>query len=228
MLLSRLVDTYKELGAVDTFISVCNRALGKITRRQALIYKYYVTEQKVTKISLVPLGKGKDLEVREVLSDDPVCTQLDRPPSAIHARFRQGGHCYAAFRKGELAGYLWLNFGRYREDEVRCIYDLAHPDKSVWDYDVCVLPRHRLSFTFPKLWDYANEVMAGRGIENTYSRIHYHNLGSLSSHKKLGSRIIGSIYFLKFFRWQFSLSGTFRPVLTFSRNARVFPRIRIP
>jgi hypothetical protein len=133
-----------------------------------------------------------------------------------------------AFRKGEVAGYLWLNLGKYQEDEVRCTFILSPFNQSAWDYDVYVFPKHRFSFTFPRLWEVANKAMTAQGIQNTYSRINYYNIASLNSHKKLGSHIIGSIYFLRFFQMQLSVSVNFQPAITFSLNRQTFPKIYIP
>ncbi|MGC2456582.1 MAG: hypothetical protein WA435_01120 [Gallionellaceae bacterium] len=224
---ARLNKTYKELGPTNTLVHICNRVLASLFLKQVIIYKYYITKQSVTSSLLISSGKGKNIEVSEIGSRDPICSQLDRPSKVIQARFNQGGHCYAAFRKGEIAGYLWLNFGKYQEDEVRCTFVLSPFNKSAWDYDVYVFPKHRFSFAFPRLWEYANEVMTARGIQNTYSRIAYYNIASLNSHKKLGSQIIGSIYFLQFFHMQLSLSFSFRPAITFSRNRQTLPDIYI-
>lgn len=223
----RLTNIYKEFGPTDTIVHICNRILASLPHKQAALYKYYITKQHVTHTCLIPENKGKDIEVREIDAHDPLCQQLCRPLETIQARFNQGGHCYAAFRKGELAGYLWLNFNRYQEDEARCTFTLAPLNKSAWDYDVYVFPKHRFSFTFPRLWEHANKVMAEHGIENTYSRINYYNISSLNSHKKLGSHIIGSIYFLQLFQIQLSLSTNFRPAITFSRHRHIYPEIRI-
>jgi len=222
-----LKSTYKELGLTSTLVHICNRILNSLHLKQLAIYKYYITKQSVVSSHLLPLDKGKNIEVVEICRSDPVFLQFGRPLEVIQARFNQGGHCYGAFRKGEIAGYLWLNFGKYQEDEVRCTYVLSPFNKAAWDYDVYVFPKHRFSFTFPRLWEYANEAMLERGIENTYSGIAYCNVASINSHQKLGSRVIGSIYFLRFFQMQWSLSVHFRPTITFSYNRLSFPNIYI-
>lgn len=222
-----LKSTYKELGATSTLVHICNRILNSLHLKHLAIYKYYITKQTVLSSNLLPFDKGRNIEVREICSGDPVCLQLGRPAEVVQTRFNQGGRCYAAFRKEEIAGYLWLNFGKYQEDEVRCTFVLSPFNKSAWDYDVYVFPKHRFSFTFPRLWEYANEAMLEHGIENTYSRIAYYNIASVNAHQKLGSRVIGSIYFLRFFQMQFSLTVNFRPAMTFSYNRLSFPNIYI-
>lgn len=225
---ARLNKTYQELGAANTLIYLFNRILATLSFKGATICRCYITKQSVTSFPSISRDKEKNIEVREIGRSDPVCAQLGRPVELIQARFDQGGHCYAAFRKGEIAGFLWLNFGQYREDEMRCTFVLSPFDKSGWDYDVFIFPRHRLSYTFLRLWEFANETMRQRGIENIYSRVNYYNIASLNSHKKLGSEVIGSVYFLQFFQMQLSLSVNFRPLITFSRNRQIFPNIYIP
>ncbi|MDD2720468.1 MAG: hypothetical protein PHH47_04095 [Gallionella sp.] len=225
-MISLLQATYKELGLSGTLVHSFNQLMGALRIRQVAIRKYHITRQAVT-LSEAAAGKGQSIEVRELYRDDPLCLQLGRPAEVIQARFDQGGHCYAAFRKGQLAGYLWLNFGKYQEDEVRCTFVLSPFDKSAWDYDVYVFPPHRLSYTFPRLWEHANGVMAARGVAASYSRIAYYNTASLGSHSKLGSRVIGSIYFLCVFGMQLSWTGDFRPTFTFTADSRHFPEIHI-
>lgn len=227
-MLSILKAAVKELGWSGTLVHIVNRLTGKLGMQQACLVKYHITRQEVQVLSDLTAGRGRGIEVRELLQGDPLCQQLGRPSDVIQARFAQGGHCYAAFRKGELAGFLWLNFGKYQEDEVRCTFVLSPFDKSAWDYDVFVFPQHRLSFTFLRLWEHANEVMAARGVNTCYSRIAYYNVASLGSHSKLGSRVIGSVYFLRCFGMQLGWSLDFRSHITFTADADAFPDIHVP
>lgn len=226
-MISLLLSTYRELGFSGTLVHLFNRLMGALRISRVAIRKYHITRQPVS-VAGMTAGKGRGIEVRELLRDDPLCRQLGRPFEVIQARFDQGGHCYAAFRKGELAGYLWLNFGKYREDEVRCTFVLSPPQQSAWDYDVYVFPQHRLSYTFPRLWEHASEVMAARGVQATFSRIAYYNIASLNSHSRLGSHIIGAVYFLQIAHWQLSWSTDFRPAVTFTADPGRYPEIRIP
>lgn len=225
-MISLLRATYRELGLSGTLVHIFNRLMGALLLSRVGIRKYHITRQPVD-LSAMAGGRGRGIEVRELFANDPQCQQLGRPLEVIRARFEQGGHCYAAFRKGELAGYLWLNFGQYREDEVRCTFLLSPPDQSAWDYDVFVFPQHRLSFTFARLWEHANAVMAGRGVTASYSRIAYYNMASLASHGKLGSRVIGAVYFLYLGDWQLSWSTDFAPAVSFSRDPQYYPEIHI-
>lgn len=227
-MLALLTAAIKELGWTGTLVHSINRLAAKLGMRQACLVKYLITRQEVVALGEQTLGRVRGIEVRELLCDDPLCQQLGRPNEVIQARFAQGGHCYAAFRKGELAGFMWLNFGQYQEDEVRCTFILSPAEESAWDYDVFVFPQHRLSFTFLRLWEHANEAMAVRGVKTCYSRIAYYNVASLASHGKLGSHVIGSVYFLRLGRMQLSWSLNFRPHIAFSADAGAFPQLLIP
>lgn len=141
----------------------------------------------------------------------PIATLGDMPHSCVRprevlaARFRQGGHCIAAWNAGELAGFLWYQFGAYQEDEVRARYLLPSPD-SCWDYDVFVQPHLRLGTTFCRLWDEAHRRMHARGIQWACSRISAFNPASLRAHRRLGAIILGSASFFTLGRWQLMLA----------------------
>lgn len=219
---SRLSKLHKELGTIDTLVHVSNKTLEGITRPNPLIWKYYITKQPVTNSPLI-LGKKGDIQIHECQKFAPECYELGRPNHIIDRRFEQGGRCFIARRKGEIAGYLWINVGKYIEDEVRCTYHLHPPENSAWDYDVFVFPKHRLSFTFPRLWEHVNQVLESQGITNSYSRVSYSNTNSLKSHKKLGSQIMGAIYFLNLRKLQIAVSLQFSPHIAISTKENSSP-----
>ncbi|SDY11314.1 hypothetical protein [Nitrosomonas halophila] len=226
-MLHNIKKTSSELGIKDTLLYIFDRLLYKISFKTLILHKYYITQQPVSQDCLVPAGKGGDIEIAQIGPDHPLLQQMDRPFSVLQKRFANGGHCFSA-RKGEqFAGNLWLNFDKYQEDEVRCTYVLQPKGQAAWDYDVFVLPKYRFSYVFAKLWDEANKVMRQRGIGHVYSRINYYNIASLQAHKRLGSRIIGSLFFINLGRFQCAISLHFKPTLTFSLNRDVFPEVHI-
>jgi hypothetical protein len=119
-----------------------------------------------------------------------------RPAAVIAARYAQGSCCLGAFNKDQqLVGQLWLQFGCFQEDEVRCRFRLTPPDKVAWDYDVYIDPALRSSFLFARLWDSAFDLLRAKGIEWTASRISAFNTGSLTSHSRLGAYQTGRAIF---------------------------------
>lgn len=226
-MLAKIKQTKKELGSKDTAFHALERLLNIISFKHIALHKYYITQQPVRSAKTVPANKGLDIHVQEIDAQHPSLLTMERPASVLETRFAHNGHCFAAFKDGVFSGNLWLNFDRYQEDEVRCTYILKPVGEAAWDYDVYVQPKYRFSYVFAKLWDHANEVMTNMGVKNVYSRINYYNISSLQAHKRLGSRIIGSVYFINIGAWQLSVSSSFRPRVTFSTKRNVFPEIVI-
>lgn len=226
-LIAKIRSTHNELGTFDTVLYMMDKLLSKVTFGNCTLHKYYITHQPVAVHPSVPPNKALDIDVKQISADSPALQAIDRPLSVLQQRAKQGGICFAAFKRGEFAGNIWLNIDKYIEDEVRCIYVLSPSGCSAWDYDVFVQPRYRLSYVFAKLWDSANQFMADREIHSVYSRINYYNIRSLQSHKRLGSKVVGSAYFLNVFNCQVLLSRKFSPYIHFSINNNCKPELVI-
>jgi hypothetical protein len=121
-------------------------------------------------------------------------------------RFSQGAVCLAALNGGDCIGFLWISFGPYLEDEVRCRYIPLPQGEAAWDFDVYVYPEHRNSLVFLRLWDEANRYLAARGVRWSLSRISAFNPGSMASHARMGTRRIGSAVFLSIGPLQVSMA----------------------
>ncbi|AVR96923.1 GNAT family N-acetyltransferase [Pseudoduganella armeniaca] len=144
-----------------------------------------------------------------------------RPRDVLARRLREGSHSLAAWRDGELAGFLWYQFDAYQEDEVRARYQLPSR-RSAWDYDVYVQPHLRLGPTFARLWHEAHRRLHARGVRWTCSRISAFNPDSLRAHGRLGTVRLGSATFLVLGRWQCMLADV-APYLHLSRGPASFP-----
>ncbi|KKO49316.1 hypothetical protein VT06_07335 [Arsukibacterium sp. MJ3] len=226
-MLAQLKQTYRELGAVDTMLYIVDKVLVKLTFNRIVIHKYYITRQPITDITNVPVTKALDVKIRQLTKDDPALKTMDRPMTTLQQRYQRGGLCVAAFKKGQFAGNLWLNFDQYQEDEVRCRYILHPTGYTAWDYDVFVMPKFRFNYVFAKLWDHANLLLYKRSIRYVYSRINYYNIGSLQSHKRLGSRIYGTVFFINIGTFQLIFSRHFRPYFKLSIRDTDFPELYI-
>jgi hypothetical protein len=198
------------------------RAIGIASRDRLRLHKYYLVAQPVAPGSRLPSHRGRDLEVRRVSESDPAIRQFPRPDWAASHRFSQGALCFAAFKAGSLAGFLWLALASYREDEVRCAYVPLPPGKSAWDFDVHVEPEHRNGIVFLKLWDEANRFLTARRIQWSLSRISAFNRRSILSHARMGARRLGAVTFLSLGSWQIAAS-TVPPYFHFSTRADSFP-----
>ena len=216
----------KELGIADSSFYLLDRFFRRVSGSTWGLYKYHVFSQPVPELPLLPSNRGKDIIVKEIRQGDPETSAFPRSAEVINSRYRQGGVCLSAYRKGEFAGYLWLNFSPYYEDEVRCCYHPLPEGKAAWDYDVYVDTSHRLSMVFPRLWDEANRLMRSRKVTFSMSRISAFNPGSLSSHRSLGAQKITALLFLCFGRFQIMFSAV-RPFLHLSMTAEDIPHVRI-
>ena len=211
--------TLRSLGWVDGLTYLLAQGLDRISRGRIRIVKYDLVVQPVRGGIGVPEHRGTDLEIRELRPGDELLERMGHPPETIAARFRQGGRCLAAVRRGELAGFLWWVEGPYEEDEVRCLFVPRPAGAAVWDFDVYVAPRHRSGPVFARLWDAASRDLSARGFRQTCSRISAFKPGSLSAHRRLGARVVGKRLFVCVGRLEL-MFGTRRPLFHASLRSR--------
>lgn len=191
----RIRNTYKQLGAFDGSLYYLSLLLDKGSRGHARLVRYYLVAQPVHgEAACRPSAKNP---VLELAPDDPLIPHFPRPPAVIARRMEDKAQCFVARAGDEFAGFLWLAYGAYDEDEVRCRYELTDPATCVWDYDVHVEPRHRIGRTFARLWDAANTHLHARGIRWSMSRISAFNPTSLAAHGRLGIEKLYSATFLR-------------------------------
>lgn len=206
-MIGRLVTLKRELGWLNTLLYAIDRLLAKVSGQAARLVKYYIVVQPVAGQSLLPKGRGKRIEVREITAEMPATEDFPRPADVIQQRYADDACCLAAYDNGVFAGYIWLAWGNYREDEVRCHYHLWPQEGLAWDFDVYIDPARRLGLAFPRLWDEANACMRFRGVVATVSRISAFNPGSLVAHTRLGAQRRAWLSFLVMGRWQLMLAS---------------------
>ncbi|MDD2759554.1 MAG: hypothetical protein PHH11_04605, partial [Methylomonas sp.] len=90
------------------------------------------------------------------------------------------------------------------------------------DFDVYVEPKYRLSPTFLKLWDEASARLLREGVSWSLSRISAFNTMSLSSHKRMGAKIIGWAVFFQMAGIQLTISSL-KPFLHISLSNASLP-----
>jgi hypothetical protein len=214
-------DIARQIGVVNAVLLAMDRALNAASRGRLRVFKYHFVAQPVLATPLLPPGRGKKLEVRLVPQDDPLAQQFPRPRAVIEDRYRQGAHCLAASKDGELVGYHWHVHRRYEEDEVRAVFAL-NDQAAVWDFDVQVSPAHRLGMAFLRLWDEANALLSRQGVRWTCSRISAYNAESIKAHGRLQARLLGSAIFVRIGPWQFMIADM-RPYCHISFTSRSRP-----
>lgn len=193
---------------------------------QSPIYYYYLVAQPLADRAKLPRGLARKIEVREIVAEDAECEQMPVSLQVVRKRFEQQAMCLGAFKDGKLIGYLWLCFGPYEEDEVRCRF-IPQPEKcAAWDFDVYVYPQHRIGVGFAALWNETNELLRKRGIKQTCSRVSAFNSMSKRSHEKLGATIVGAAVFVVVGRVQFLFSSR-RPYFHLSLRKSTRPTVYV-
>lgn len=221
-----LVSLIRELGFTDACFYIVDRMLRAISGKRAHLRKYYLMAQPVAPHSWLPPGRGKRFEVRRLSAVDPALDAFPRPKTVFPYRFEQGAVCLAAFRSAEPVGFLWLSFGPYQEDEVRCQYVPLPKGEAAWDFDVYIAPQHRTSAVFLRLWDDANRLLRSKGVSWSFSRVSAFNPLSVASHSRMGANRIGAVIFATFGPWQLSVASV-RPYLFLSLNSASVPVFRL-
>ncbi|KPF52357.1 hypothetical protein D621_11680 [beta proteobacterium AAP51] len=225
-MLQKLASPFREFGLGAGGLYLLDRALRALSPSVGLqVYHFMV--QPIGGKPLLPVNLSKNLSAQAIEPGHPAVAEMPAREEIKAQRFAQGAQCLGAYRKGELIGYLWYARERYREDEVRCDYVLAEPSDSVFDFDLYVLPKHRLGLGFVGLWHVANEVLGSAGVRYTFSRVTVFNVASRRAHAKLGWKRVASGLFLQAWRLEFMLASV-RPFIgiTLGPNQRVTLKLR--
>ena len=221
----RLSGPFREFGVLAGGLYACDRVLQSLSE-SCRLYVYELMVQPITGNPILPPNLAKNLRFAEIEDGDPEIALMPARPEIKAARFKQGARCLGAYRKDELLGYLWFSTGQYQEDEARCTYVLADQHRSVFDFDLVVLPKHRMGIGFMALWHGANLYLYERGIRYTFSRLTRFNLASRRAHDHLGWRRVGRVLLLKTWRLE-TMFASIRPYagLTWSPSQRIALRV---
>jgi len=231
---NKLAGPFREFGLADGALYAADRVLRRISPKLGL-YVYELMVQPIGGKALLPPNLAKNLSFVDIVRGDPALDLMPARPEIKQARFDQGAICLGVYRKGNLIGFAWFCFRAYEEDEVRCTYQLAQPDCSVFDFDFYVFPEHRMGIGFLAVWHGANEYLRARGIRYTFSRLTRFNVASRRAHAHLGWKCVGRAIFLQAWKLELMLSslapftflswsGTLRPKLRLRPDALVSTR----
>ena len=221
----KLLGVFREFGVLGGVLY----GVGKALRRSGAgfhLYFYEIMVQPISEKPLAPKNLTKSFELREIKAADPELAKFPRSEKVVAERFEQGVICLGGFQKSEFIGYLWIQFGKYYEDEVRCLFAPEPESEAVFDFDIYIFPDHRFGIGFIALWDGANEFLKRRGIRFTCSRVSRFNVASRKSHEHFGWKCIGRTVFLCGATSQLML-GTIKPYFHFSLKKANLPKIRI-
>ena len=218
--LGRIRQSVLELGYVNALFYYLAEILRRVGGGKIRLVRYRLVAQPVARTPMIARPDPKT-HVRLVDVSDGDVHHFPRPPLVIKRRYDANNLCLQARVGDSFAGFLWLAFGGYDEDEVRCRYILGDPEVMAWDFDVYVEPHFRLGRTFIRLWDAANELLHRRGIAWSLSRISAFNRGSLNSHGRLGLMSLGYATFICCGETQLAfLPGRKLPVFSWNERSR--------
>lgn len=221
-ILARLRHTIARLGWLNGCLYGLDRVLERLTGDRWRVHRYYFVAQRLGDAPLCD-GRGADIGVQLLARAAQLPDGYPRPPQVLRQRYAQGAYSLAAWRRGELIGFLWLAHGAYQEDEVRVRYRLAS-SASAWDFDVWVRPQDRLGWAFRRLWDEARARLRLRAVRWSCSRISAFNPDSLRAHARIGTMRLGSAVFLRCGGWQWMLASL-APYCHLSRRPTMFPTL---
>lgn len=218
---------FQALGWLNGLLYLVAIALSRISGDRARLIKYDLVVQPIRTEPLLPPHRGRRIQVYEATPEDALLRAVPyRDEAVLQDRFSRGGRCLVAQLNDDLAGFLWFSHGDYLEDEVRCLFRPEPAETSVWDYDVYVADRYRLSPVFLKLWQEANSRLHAEGFRESFSRISAFNPGSHGSHARLGAKKIGWVTFIVIGSMQIMWASR-TPFLHLSFNERRRPVLRL-
>lgn len=193
--IDRITGPFREFGVGAGLLYAIDRVLCRLSPRARLhVYEWMV--QPIGDKPLLPRRLTR-IEVREIPLDDPAIDRMPVRPEVMQARRAQRATCLGAFENESLVGYMWFCQPTYEEDEVRCTYVLADGERSVFDFDFYLYPQYRMGTGFVALWNGANQLLHGRGIRYTFSRLTRFNVASRRAHRHLGWKTAGRAVFLQ-------------------------------
>jgi hypothetical protein len=222
----KVVEPFRQFGITAGFMYAADRLLNRLSEH--LRFRYYeFLVQPISQKPLLPASMARQFEIREIRNGDSEIGVMPARPEIKQARFRQNAVCLGIFNKKHLAGYIWLCFRKYEEDEARCTYILNPEASSVFDFDLYVFPEYRIGPTFLAVWNAANAFLSEHGVARSYSRMTRFNVASRRAHQHLGAQVVARACFVQ--AWDFELMlSTISPYLFLSlgesRRARLVLR----
>lgn len=213
----RALGPFKEFGLGAGTLYALDRVLQAVSPRLRLL-AYELMEQPIDGRPLLPAKLTKKLEYVEIGPGHPAVGAMPARTDIKASRFAQGARCLGVYRSGVLLGYIWWCPQRYLEDEVRCTFQLEPAAASVFDFDLYVLPEHRMGIAFMAVWHGANQLLHSLGVRHSFSRVTWFNLPSRRAHLRLGGRRVGRVLFLRLWGFE-SMVATVPPYAGFSWRA---------
>ncbi len=224
-MLRKITGPFREFGGFAGALYATDRVMSSISPRLRLI-NFELMAQPIPDQPLIPERLARSTQIREIHPGDPDLSRMPVPAEVIDYRFAQNAICLGAYKKDELIGYIWFCFDQYFEDEARCIYQLSPAERTVFDFDLYLFPKHRMGLGFVSIWEGANRFLRERGIFCSYSRIDRYNLATRKAHAHFNWKRVGRALFLKAWSSELMISSL-RPYVWLSFSNGRPPRLRL-
>lgn len=218
-----------DFGPGMSLLYAVHRLLQLVSAGRVRFVPYALMAQPVRPtLGQVPFG-GRGTEVQRVQPGHPWLEGLPREAAVVAGRFEAGAECFVARHRGKFAGCIWTARRKYLEDEVRCDFELTDPQSTIWDFDVYVEPRYRMTRVLATLWLHVNAALHEEGIHWTLSRISQFNTASMRAHQRLGAQRVATAIFLVVGPVEISWCGTpARMHVSLSKRKRIGIRVAPP
>ena len=216
----------RSLGVADGLLYLASRVFERISFGTIRLLRYRFIAQPIGYSAATVMRADSATIVLPTPPESPLVAAFPRPPQVLRRRYEGGAECFAAMVRTAFAGFIWFQRVAYEEDEVRCRYVLAAPERCVWDFDVYVEPRFRFGRTLARLWHAVDTHLAKQGIQWSFSRISAFNANSIAAHTRLGIVDCGSATFLCVGALQIAVLST-PPFMHLSFSSRHRPSIRL-
>ena len=204
----RVAGIFREFGAIHGVLYAVDQVLRRLSPSCG-VYPYEFYLQPIGDRPLLPPALLKTLSAERLAPGHALLAVVPVPQPVLAARFAHGAQAVVALRNAEPLGYAWWCKGTYQEQEVRCTFEVAASEAAVFDFDVYVLPAHRMGLGFMSVWHVFMEQLRDAGVTHSYSRISAFNLASRRAHARLGARVIGRAVFVRLGPLSLALTGRF-------------------
>lgn len=206
--LNRISGPFHEFGAFHGALYALDQVLRRLSPSCG-VYPYEFYLQPIGDRPLLPPALLKTLSAECLAPGHALLAAVPVPAPELARRFAQGAQAVVALRKAEPLGYAWWCKGGYEEQEVRCTFEVAASEAAVFDFDVYVLPAHRMGLGFMSVWHVFMQQLRDAGVTHSYSRISAFNLASRRAHARLGASVIGRAVFVRLGPLSLALTGQF-------------------
>jgi hypothetical protein len=126
-------------------------------------------------------------------------------PRAFRKRFESNDHCAVAVLDGRIVGYQWF-CSKPSYVEERYSYEIEVPPDAIYEYDIFILPEHRLAGLWFKFHCvYLRELMQRLHRQRIIGMVDYGNRLSMNTHLRFGFRLVRTVVVMKVFGKAFVL-----------------------